>query len=280
MLGPVLGAVILAWSGWRAIFWANVFAGLILYAAGALSGTRSLPALPVPHVEGANVPPPISRPAGAGDGAAPARSRRVGVAWVLAGLGLALGGLALAEPEALISDVTLGLAFVPFVGDSPLLTADRGRCPGAPPDPCCRHRSTVVGGAAPGRPPRGTPGRHRTGQSRPHLCVVRSGEGGGRTLGPCAPAARSRRTCGPPLVARARDRPPDPPARPRPAWPALGARQPRSSAPPWSPWSSTSRFWPASPTPTTRRVRRWCSSVSCSPCRSAPSSGLVPPSAG
>ncbi|EWT04188.1 hypothetical protein N864_15390, partial [Intrasporangium chromatireducens Q5-1] len=33
VLGPLLGAVILAWSGWRAIFWANVVAGVVLYAA-------------------------------------------------------------------------------------------------------------------------------------------------------------------------------------------------------------------------------------------------------
>ncbi len=33
VLGPVLGALILVWSGWRAIFWANAVAGLLLYAA-------------------------------------------------------------------------------------------------------------------------------------------------------------------------------------------------------------------------------------------------------
>ena len=42
VLGPVLGAVILAWAGWRAIFWANVVAGLLLYAVIHLLGARAL----------------------------------------------------------------------------------------------------------------------------------------------------------------------------------------------------------------------------------------------
>lgn len=112
VLGPVLGAVILAWSGWRAIFWANVVAGLILYAAVRALGARSLPALPTSTSSVQHVPE-VGRPSGL--------RRRVAV-WVLAGLGLGLAGLALAEPETLVSDVTLGLGFVPFVGESPLLT--------------------------------------------------------------------------------------------------------------------------------------------------------------
>ena len=123
VLGPVLGAVILAWSGWRAIFWANVVAGLILYAAVRALGPRSLPALPPPTSSVQKMPPsPTSSvqkmpEAGPGSG----RTRRV-VVWVLAVLGLGLGWLGLARPEALVSDVTLGVPFVPFVGASPLLT--------------------------------------------------------------------------------------------------------------------------------------------------------------
>lgn len=112
VLGPVLGAVILAWSGWRAIFWANVIAGLILYAAVRALGARSLPALP-PSTSSLQKASQAGRP--------PGLTRRV-MTGVLAGLGLGLGVLALAEPEALVSDVTLGLAFVPIVGESPLLT--------------------------------------------------------------------------------------------------------------------------------------------------------------
>ncbi|HEX5968821.1 MAG TPA: MFS transporter, partial [Intrasporangium sp.] len=137
VLGPVLGAVILAWSGWRAIFWANVFAGLILYAAVRALGTRSLPALPALPPPTPSSGPGVHRPAvetratrGMVDSSGPGvhrpgveirATRRVAVL-VLGGLGLALGGLALAQPEVLVSDVQLGLAFVPFIGDSPLLT--------------------------------------------------------------------------------------------------------------------------------------------------------------
>ncbi|MDN5790210.1 MAG: MFS transporter, partial [Micrococcales bacterium] len=41
---------------------------------------------------------------------------------VLAALGLVLGGLALAAPDALVTDVTLGTPFVPFTGESRVLT--------------------------------------------------------------------------------------------------------------------------------------------------------------
>ena len=112
VLGPVLGAVILAWSGWRAIFWANVMARHRLYAAVRALGARSLPALP-PSTSSLQKASQAGRP--------PGLTRRV-MTGVLAGLGLGLGVLALAEPEALVSDVTLGLAFVPIVGESPLLT--------------------------------------------------------------------------------------------------------------------------------------------------------------
>jgi MFS family permease len=122
VLGPVLGAVILAWSGWRAIFWANVVAGLILYAAVRALGTRSLPALPPPTSSVQNVPPPTSSAQIVPEaGRAFGLSRR-GVVWALALLGLGLASLALARPDALVSGVTLGVPFVPFVGDSPLLT--------------------------------------------------------------------------------------------------------------------------------------------------------------
>ena len=108
VLGPVLGAAILVWSGWRAIFWANVGVGLALFAVLLALGRRE---------RGVR-----SR----GDADAVRRSRleaAVGVAaGVLAVLGLALVGLALAAPEALVTDVALGAPFVPFTGDSTVLT--------------------------------------------------------------------------------------------------------------------------------------------------------------
>jgi MFS family permease len=97
VLGPVLGAVILAWSGWRAIFWANVVAGIVLYAVIRLLG-RGAP----------------SRPAGSA-------SVRV-AAGVLAALAAGLGVLALLAPESLVTDVTFGVPFIPVVGESRVVT--------------------------------------------------------------------------------------------------------------------------------------------------------------
>ena len=109
VLGPVLGAVILAWAGWRAIFWANVFAGLMLYAVIRLLGARALGSPPD------GIPPEASAPRRGG------RAITV-LAWLLAVVALGLGGLALAAPESLVTDVALGAPFVPFAGDSRVLT--------------------------------------------------------------------------------------------------------------------------------------------------------------
>ena len=118
VLGPLLGAVILAWSGWRAIFWANVVAGVVLYAA-VLATARHL------H--------PPHRRVSANSGSGPSSERKLRplvpspratavVSAVLAGLGLVLVGLALAAPDRLVTDVTLGIPFIPLVGESRLLT--------------------------------------------------------------------------------------------------------------------------------------------------------------
>ncbi|WP_330474852.1 MFS transporter [Terrabacter sp. C0L_2] len=105
VLGPVIGAVVLAWSGWRAIFWLNVAAALVLYAVIHLLGARGLPSGSAPEL---------------------ARSRRGRavpvVAAVLTVLGLGVTGLALAAPEALVTDVALGAPFVPFASTSRVLT--------------------------------------------------------------------------------------------------------------------------------------------------------------
>jgi MFS family permease len=107
VLGPVLGAVILAWSGWRAIFWANVVAGLLLYAVIRVLGS---------------VPGRSPRHLGPRRGRAEwGRWAAIG-AWALAALAATLGALALLAPEGLVTDVTLGLPFVPLAGDSRVLT--------------------------------------------------------------------------------------------------------------------------------------------------------------
>lgn len=90
VLGPLLGAAVLAVADWRAIFWLNVVLGVLLFVAIAAvaGGTRRPPF--VPTLLGVVV---------------------VGLLW-----------LTLAAPQALATDVTLGIPFVPFAGDGRLLT--------------------------------------------------------------------------------------------------------------------------------------------------------------
>ncbi|MFF0268086.1 MFS transporter [Kribbella sp. NPDC004536] len=85
VLGPLLGAAVLAVADWRYIFWLNLVVALVL--ALSLRGRRR--------------PPPSA------------------VVGVLACVAL---GLTLTAPERLASGVTLGLPFVPFTGTSRLLT--------------------------------------------------------------------------------------------------------------------------------------------------------------
>ncbi len=86
VLGPVLGALVLTVADWRAIFWLNAGAGVLLAAAVIATGGGSLPRV------------------------------RAGVV-ALAVLGSATMGLALSAPDSLTSSVSLGAPFVPF-GDS------------------------------------------------------------------------------------------------------------------------------------------------------------------
>ena len=97
VLGPLLGAVILAAADWRAIFWVNTAVGLVL-AAAILACRQAAPAAPG------------------------VRARRRGRPDVLGAL-LALVAVAvlavlMAEPRNLVTDVTYGLAFLPVTGDS------------------------------------------------------------------------------------------------------------------------------------------------------------------
>jgi MFS family permease len=86
VLGPVFGAIVLAVADWRMIFWLNVIVGLLLMGGIVATG-----------------------------GWRPARPR--GIPTVL-GIAAALTSLlALAAPQRLVTDVTLGTPFVPF-GDS------------------------------------------------------------------------------------------------------------------------------------------------------------------
>jgi len=91
VLGPLLGAAVLAVADWRAIFWLNVTLGIVLEAVLVLTAGRGL------------------------------RPLRV-LPTVLGLTALAAGLLTLVAPTALASDVTLGIPFVPFVGTSRLAT--------------------------------------------------------------------------------------------------------------------------------------------------------------
>ncbi|MET7281059.1 MFS transporter [Kribbella sp. NPDC005582] len=85
VLGPLLGAAVLAIADWRYIFWLNLVVAVVL--ALLLRGLRR---------------PPLSA--------------------LLGLLAAAALGLTLTAPQRLATDVTLGLPFVPFSGTSRLLT--------------------------------------------------------------------------------------------------------------------------------------------------------------
>ena len=111
VLGPVIGAVILSLAGWRAIFWFNAAVGVLLYAVIRLLGAGA---------GGAPTSDPGTAPDPAGVGRPVGSRRWVGSALVV--LAAVLGGLTLSAPERLGTDVTLGIPFVPFVGESRVLT--------------------------------------------------------------------------------------------------------------------------------------------------------------
>lgn len=96
VLGPLWGAVVLAHGSWHDIFWINAAVGLVIAAAML----RHRPARPV-------------RPGG---------SFRDGWGAVLAGAAGACLLLVMLQPEALVTGVTSGLAFLPVAGESRWLT--------------------------------------------------------------------------------------------------------------------------------------------------------------
>ena len=88
VLGPLYGAVVLAFGDWRDIFWINLVVGLVLTAA--LLKVR---------------PPSLARR----------------VDWLLAGLALCTAivvSLVMLQPHELVTSVQLGAPFVPFSGDN------------------------------------------------------------------------------------------------------------------------------------------------------------------
>lgn len=108
VLGPLYGALVLAVAPWQAIFVLNLVVALLLAVLLVLLARRAPAAEPAPA---------------AGTGASRASPGRLD--W----LGLALAGaaslvltLVMLQPAPLARDVTIGLAFVPVVGESRWLT--------------------------------------------------------------------------------------------------------------------------------------------------------------
>lgn len=99
VLGPLYGAVVLAFGSWRDIFWLNAGVGLLLGAV-------------------------MLRLRDAAPGPAPTRPTRRPDVLGGALLALVLIGLSLVmlQPERLVTGVTSGLAFLPVTGDSRWLT--------------------------------------------------------------------------------------------------------------------------------------------------------------
>ena len=95
--GPLYGALILSLATWRAIFWINLPLSLVL-------------ALALPQ-RSHGAPPTPGRGAGRRSFL---RNDPVGAA--LAALSLAVGGLAIAAPDPLVTDATAGTLFVPVAG--------------------------------------------------------------------------------------------------------------------------------------------------------------------
>jgi MFS family permease len=97
VLGPLLGAVILAVADWRAIFWVNTAMGLVL-AAAILACRQAAPAAP--------------------DVRASRQGRPDVLGAVLAIAAVAVLAVVMREPRGLLTDVTYGLAFLPITGES------------------------------------------------------------------------------------------------------------------------------------------------------------------
>jgi MFS family permease len=92
VLGPLYGAVVLAFAPWQGIFAVNLAVGLVLAAALVVTGRR--------------------------DGARPATRARDPVTWAVGAVGLVALVLTMMQPAALASRVTAGLLLVPLWGES------------------------------------------------------------------------------------------------------------------------------------------------------------------
>ncbi|KUG52019.1 MFS transporter [Serinicoccus chungangensis] len=133
VLGPLLGALVLAVAGWREIFWLNVVLGLLALLGVVLIRTPTptptpdrAPRVVAPTPDRASrvvAPDPDRASRVLGPGATGRRAGWVtgwgtGAAYLLTVLAAALWTLALWAPQALTTSVELGLPFVPLDPDS------------------------------------------------------------------------------------------------------------------------------------------------------------------
>ncbi|WP_298758343.1 MFS transporter [uncultured Nocardioides sp.] len=114
VLGPLLGAVVLAVADWRAIFLLNLAVGLVLAAAiAAAARGQVVEQRGAPATSG---PPPVVE-----QGGAPTTSgRRDHLDWLsllLLLLAMVAGALVFQPPTQLLTDLTWGQLFIPFVDD-------------------------------------------------------------------------------------------------------------------------------------------------------------------
>ena len=101
VLGPLYGALVLAFADWRTIFWLNLAVGLVL--AAALGRTTD---------------PPPQRPFRWRVGAGSTGQGRDAPGALLLLLSLGLLTLVLLQPQVLTTGVTTGLVFLPLSGES------------------------------------------------------------------------------------------------------------------------------------------------------------------
>ena len=129
VLGPLLGAAVLAVWSWRAIFWVNASAALVLAGMIAVLGRKTVRPAPCAGEDppraavgrGAAAQRPVAGTSVAEPGGTSAQHAGVHrIAGLLGWLALLLGTLmlllALWAPERLTSDVTYGPPFVPYEG--------------------------------------------------------------------------------------------------------------------------------------------------------------------
>lgn len=114
VLGPLFGALVLAVSDWRAIFWLNLAVGLVLAAAIVQA---SPPTAAVEWRESGSTGARTDQQRATRDGR---RADWLGAGLVVAALGAV--GVLMRQPDALLTDVEWGRLFLPVVGDSRWLT--------------------------------------------------------------------------------------------------------------------------------------------------------------